>query len=111
MHDGEQLYTQWLDKARLSVISTVQVSNLPLLVVLADCPDHRLMREMQTVIMILTLRRGTGTVGASINIELIQPLAVNACCYQTLRGPCAYRPRSDDLVLLDVAEIAPEGYT
>ena len=38
--DGEQLYTHWLDKVRLSVINMVQVSNLPSLAVLADCPDE-----------------------------------------------------------------------
>ena len=38
VRDGEQIYTKWLDKARLSVINTVQVLNLPSLAVLADCP-------------------------------------------------------------------------
>ena len=40
VRDGEELYTKWLDKARLSVVNTVQISNLPSLAVLADCPDE-----------------------------------------------------------------------
>ena len=40
VRDGEELYTKWLDKARLSVVNTVQVSNFPSLAVLADCPDE-----------------------------------------------------------------------
>ena len=36
VRDGEELYTKWLDKARLPVVNTVQVSNLSSLAILAD---------------------------------------------------------------------------
>ena len=43
MRDGHGMYSQWLDKPASSIISTVQVSNLPKLEamsVLIDCPDE-----------------------------------------------------------------------
>ena len=43
MRDGQRMYSQWLDKSASSIISTVQVSNLPKLEamgVFIDCLDE-----------------------------------------------------------------------